>query len=81
MEREKVKDLILWMLYENSWEEKILGETVVSAWKGYPFEALNELEDEEMLYQTRRSKSVRLSEAGIEKARMIQKLLEELDWE
>lgn len=81
MDREKVKDLILWMLYENSWQEKILDKTVISAWKGYPFEALNELEDQGMLYQTRRSKSVRLSEAGLEKAKKIQKLLEELDWE
>lgn len=81
MRREKMKDLILALLYETAWNEEFRGQKMVNSWKGYPFEILNELEEEALIYQTRRSKKVRLSQSGIAKAEKILRVLKEIEWE
>jgi hypothetical protein len=60
------KDLTLMLLYLNSWEEK--GLDYRRAWKGYDFDTLNELSDDGLIMDGRRSKSVGISEEGIERA-------------
>jgi len=69
MEKE-IKDLTLLLLYLTHWEEKSPAEfgKIRRSWKGYPFEALDALEEDGLLSQTRRAKSVYLTEVGVKKA-------------
>jgi DNA-binding PadR family transcriptional regulator len=72
MTDQAVEDLTLLLLYLTSWEEKVYGDlTVHRAWKGYLFEVLDALEEAGYLNQTRRAKSVTLTEAGLEQARAL----------
>jgi hypothetical protein len=72
MEESIVEELTLLLLYLTSWEERVYGDvTVQRAWKGYPFEALDALEEAGYLHQTRRAKSVTLTEGGLERARAL----------
>lgn len=50
----KVKELHLLLIYLTGWEEdsrKDVGGKVLRAWKGYLFEILDELEDENLIRQ------------------------------
>ena len=68
-----LEDLALLLIYLTSWEEKVYGDlTVHRAWKGYLFEVLDALEEAGYLSQTRRAKSVTLTEAGLEHARALE---------
>ncbi|MFT8311044.1 MAG: DUF6429 family protein [Sporolactobacillus sp.] len=67
------KDLTLMLLYLTSWEEKEYGETYRRSWKGYDFDLLNELGDEELISGSNRAKSVYLSEKGTEVAKRLLK--------
>jgi hypothetical protein len=66
MEREKdcIKQLTLILLYLSAWEENALGEKALRSWKGYNFDILNELSDEKLIMDGRRSKSVWFTEEG-----------------
>ncbi len=67
-----IEALTLLLLYLTSWEEKVFEDfTVRRAWKGFRFEALDALEEAGYINQTRRAKSVTLTQAGIEQARML----------
>ncbi len=73
---EKIKNLNLLLLYLSAWEEdsrKNPGTKILRAWKGYPFEILNELEQRNLITQHRKSKSVILTEAGKQQAEKIKK--------
>ncbi|MFQ5867672.1 MAG: DUF6429 family protein [bacterium] len=74
MERE-VKELTLLLLYLTSWEEKekYLPQPLYHSWKGYPFEILNKLEEDGLITQGRRSKSVYLTDEGIRQAKELKK--------
>lgn len=65
---EKIKELSLLLLYLTSWKENDLPGEMKRSWKGYPFDILNELTDEDLLRGSTRSKSVYLTEDGIKKA-------------
>ncbi|MCK5220984.1 MAG: transposase [Candidatus Aminicenantes bacterium] len=68
---EKIKELNLLLLYLAGWEEdstKEPGKKVYRRWKGYLFEVLNELQDDEMIYQFKNGKSVIILDDGIKKA-------------
>ncbi|MEK5392930.1 DUF6429 family protein [Margalitia sp. FSL K6-0131] len=65
---EKIKELTLLLLYLTSWKENDLPGEMRRSWKGYPFEVLNELLDEDLIRGSMRSKSVYLTEAGIKEA-------------
>ena len=67
-----VKELTLMLLYLTSWTEKDLRE-VQRSWKGYDFDILNELADEGLISDSKRSKSVYLFEDGILKANTLLK--------
>jgi hypothetical protein len=71
--QERVKELTLLLLYLTSWEEKDYVETTPRSWKGYSFDALNELTDEEYLYENKRAKSVYLTKKGVDLAKELEK--------
>ena len=62
------KDLTLMLLYLNSWEEGEPGYKYRRSWKGYDFDDLNALAGDDLIIDSRRSKSVALSTDGEEKA-------------
>lgn len=69
---EELKDLNLLLLYLSGWEEdsrRRPGEKVFRSWKGYLFDALNALEEGEMIEQFHNLKSVLITPKGIERAR------------
>lgn len=65
---EKIKELTLLLLNLTSWRENDLPGEMRRSWKGYSFDALNELTDEDLIRGSIRSKSVYLTEAGIKVA-------------
>lgn len=66
---EKIKELTLLLLYLTSWKEKDISGEWNRSWKGYPFETLNELMDEDMIRGSYRSKSVYITEDGVKNAK------------
>jgi len=77
---EKIKELTLLLLYLTSWNESDLPEEMRRSWKGYPFETLNELTNEDLIRGSFRSKSVYLTEAGIKEAKnLMEKYLKDLE--
>ncbi len=70
---EKLKELTLLLLYLTSWKEDELPIEMRRSWKGYPFDVLNELSDEDFIRGSIRSKSVYLTEAGIKEAKALMK--------
>jgi hypothetical protein len=67
-----IEDLTLLLLYLTSWEEEVFDDfTIHRAWKGFRFEALDALEEAGYTNQTRRAKSVTLTEEGCERARAL----------
>lgn len=72
MNAQIVEDLTLLLLYLTSWEEEVFDDfTIHRAWKGFRFEALDALEEAGYINQTRRAKSVTLTEAGCKRARAL----------
>ncbi|MDI9497234.1 MAG: DUF6429 family protein [Bacillota bacterium] len=72
--REVVKELTLLLMYLNHFtvNRKCQNDSGVFAWKGYDFDVLNELDEEDYIRQgSRRSKSVCLTEEGVKKAQEI----------
>lgn len=70
---ERIKELTLLLLYLTSWKEVDIPEDMRRSWKGYPFEVLNELTDEDFLRGSNRSKSVYLTATGIIEAKALAK--------
>jgi hypothetical protein len=67
-----VEELTLLLLYLTSWRERFHGELgAPRAWKGFRFEALDALEKGGYLTQTRRAKSVHLTDEGVERAQVL----------
>ena len=65
------KDLTLLLLYLNSWEEGDPGYKYRRSWKGYDFDDLNALAEDELIVDGRRAKSVSLTAVGEEKAQAL----------
>ena len=72
---EQIKELTLLLLYLTSWTEKDpFGEEYMRAWKGYDFEILNSLEEEELIGgSSHKAKSTCLTEIGVSKAKELMK--------
>ena len=67
--KDQIDELTLLLLYLTSFKDDYgLGEAQRS-WKGYPFESLNELSENRLIVDSRRSKSVYLTDEGIEEAK------------
>nr|WP_245747538.1 DUF6429 family protein [Anaerobacillus alkalidiazotrophicus] len=56
------------LLYLTSWKERDIPENIRRSWKGYPFEILDELSDQDFISGGTRSKSVYLTAEGIQEA-------------
>lgn len=74
--REKIKELTLILLYLTSWEEELLDIKYRRSWKGYDFGILDELADDDLISGTHRSKSVAITDGGINKAKELLKKYE-----
>jgi quercetin dioxygenase-like cupin family protein len=59
-------DLGLMLMYLSSWTER--GGELPRFWKGFDFELLNQLHDEELISDSRRAKSAYLTEDGVRRA-------------
>ena len=67
--KEKVKELTLMLIHLTSWEENEFGMQYRRSWKGYDFGILDELTDEDLIRGGHRSKSVILTDDGMNKAK------------
>jgi hypothetical protein len=71
--KDQIDELTLILLHLTSFKEDYgLGEAQRS-WKGYPFESLNELSENDYIRDSKRSKSVYLTEKGIAHAKELMK--------
>jgi len=70
---EKMKELSLLLLYLSSWEENEDYLDMKRSWKGYPFHILDQLKEEDYIRGSNRSKSVYLTESGVEQAEKLYK--------
>ena len=66
---QSVEELTLMLLYLTSWREKGMDEYIRRSWKGYDFDILNQLAEQDLLSDSRRSKSVYLMPEGVDRAR------------
>jgi len=74
--KKAIKELTLLLMYLNRFTDEKNFKTTKDfyAWKGYNFDIINELDDEDFIYQGKhRNKSVYITEKGMEEAK---KLLE-----
>ena len=77
---DKIKELTLLLLYLTSWEEKGYFGELRRSWKGYPFDVLNELTEEDLIEGSVRSKSIYITENGIKQAEaLVKKYLGEIE--
>ncbi|MDP2945316.1 MAG: DUF6429 family protein [Atribacterota bacterium] len=70
---ETIKELTLLLIYLTSWQEDVGLTKVQRSWKGYPFEVLDELNEEGYIDGSKRAKSVCLTEEGLGKAKELMK--------
>ncbi len=70
---ETIKELTLLLIYLTSWKEDVGLIKVQRSWKGYPFEALDELNEEGYINGNKHAKSVYLTEEGLGKAKELMK--------
>ncbi|MBE6517535.1 MAG: transposase [Thermoplasmata archaeon] len=72
-----VRELTMVLLYLTGFRaSKYAGPNDLTSWKGYDFDVLNELGEEELIFQGRnpsRTKSVSITEAGVEYAKAVLK--------
>jgi hypothetical protein len=68
-----IKELILLLIYLTSWQEDVGFKKVQRSWKGYPFEVLDELNEEGSIDGSKHAKSVYLTEEGLGKAKELLK--------
>ncbi len=69
---DQIDELTLLLLHLTSFKEEYgLSPGGQRSWKGYPFESLDELSEKAYIINSKRSKSVRLTEEGIKKAKAL----------
>lgn len=68
MSQKQIEDLTLLLIYLTSFEDKEFSPTVRRSWKGYSFEALNALEEQDFLRGGKGSKSVYITKEGCNEA-------------
>ena len=66
--KQAVKELTIMLLYLTSWQEKDFYNSQ-RAWKGYDFDILNELAEDGVISDSKRSKSVVIHEEGVKMAK------------
>jgi len=70
---EAIKELTLLLIYLTSWQEEVGFTKVQRSWKGYAFEVLDELNEEGYIDGNKRTKSVYLTEEGLDKSKELKK--------
>lgn len=77
-----VKELTLLLMYLTRFNERgRFGSELDMAWKGYDFDIINELDEEDYIRQgSRRSKSVAITEQGMKLSRELLAKYNILDW-
>lgn len=70
---EQIKELTLLLAYLTSWNEKdrLLKQEFKKSWKGYNFDILNKLNEEEYIYQENKKKYFIWEEKGIDEAKRL----------
>jgi Mn-dependent DtxR family transcriptional regulator len=68
-----IKELTLLLIYLTSRQEDVGFKKVQRSWKGYPFEVLDELNQEGYIDGSKHAKSVYLTEEGLDKAKELLK--------
>ncbi len=69
-DEDKVDEVVLALLYLNTWQERKKPFEVYRAWKGFPWEAMDRLHEKGYIDNPRsRAKSVMLTEEGVCKSR------------
>jgi Mn-dependent DtxR family transcriptional regulator len=68
-----IKELTLLLIYLTSWQEDVGLTKVQRSWKGYPFEVLDELNEEGYIDGSKHAKSVYLTEEGLSKVKELMK--------
>jgi hypothetical protein len=69
-DEQRIRDLTLMLLYLTSWEEKeALHGKIFRSWCSYDWDALDALKDEELIYGSRKAKSVYLTDEGVVRAK------------
>lgn len=77
--KDQIDELTLILLYLTSFRDDYgLGESLRS-WKGYPFESLNKLNENNYIVGSKRAKSVHLTEDGITQAKELMKKYNMMD--
>lgn len=77
MEEDQIlEDLVLLLLYTYSWKEKAAEKLCVTrSWKGYDFGTLDSLAMKGYISGSHNTKSVIITEDGLERARRFKKML------
>lgn len=70
---EQIKELTLLLAYLTSWDDKdrITKQENKKSWKGYDFNILNKLNEEEYIYQENKDKYFIWEEKGISEAKRL----------
>lgn len=70
-QQEQITKLTLLLLYLTSWKDN----EVQRSWKGYDFDILNKLEEDGLIAQRKKARSVYLTEEGIKAAKELEERL------
>lgn len=73
MRDQQIKELTLLLLYLTSWKEKEYFGELTRSWKGYPFDVIDELTEQDFIMGSKHSKSIYFTESGIQEAEALAK--------
>ena len=77
IKEDDLEDLALLLLYLSCWDEnpkrEYTKEPILRAWKNIRFDVLDKLGEKELIFDSKRSKSIQLSKEGIKKAEELKK--------
>lgn len=72
-------DLALALMYAMSWKEKYAPEGFVRTWIGFDFDALDRLEDRDLISGRHGNKSKWITPDGVERAKRILEVIERIE--
>lgn len=78
----EIKELTLLLLYLTSWKDQDFPSEYKyrRSWKGYPFEILNKLTDENLISGSKKDKSVHITKEGVREAKkLIKKYIDDTE--
>lgn len=80
--KEAMKELTMVLMYLSRFKEhdRLTNNNGFQAWKGFNFNILNHLENNEWIMQSKHSKKVYITEKGIETAKELMKKYNIEDW-